>query len=293
MRPPDPLRAGALLAALVAAAGCGARPPADRGTAAPAPGGTAGGEPLLLGGVLEAGEGQRLLAPITSTWVDLQLQWLVPDGGHVEPGDVVARFDPGAVLDGLSDLEATLEEKEREARLQEVRARRLRLELEAKLAEAEAAARKAALEAEVPPEIGGEWAHRKASLEAARRENDRRRAENELRVHDLVETARRGQLELELAELRRKIEDRRADLSALELRAERPGEVLIREHPWEDHKLRPGDRLWPGYEVAVIPDPSSLYVVAWAREEEVGGSPRVSAPCAFPTRFRDAPSAAA
>ncbi len=226
--------------------------------------------PLLLTGQLEATGGQRLLAPITSTWVDLQLQWLAADGSRVEPGDVVARFDPGAVLDGLADLEASLEEKEREARLAGVRSRRSRLELEVKLAEATAEARKAALEAAVPAEVTGEWAHRKAALAAARKENERRRAELELRVHDLVEEARKAQLELELGELRRKIEERRRDLAALELRAERAGYVLIGEHPWEEHRLRPGDRVGTGWEVATIPDPASLHVLGWAREGDVG-----------------------
>ena len=267
---PEARAPAGILLGLAFLAGCGA-PGRNAETASPA--GSAGTpeEPgvVLLTGSLEATGGQRLLAPITSTWIDLQLQWLVPDGSQVEAGDVVARFDPGAVLDGLADLEASLEEKEREARLAGVRARRSRLQLEVKLAEATAEARKAALEAAVPADVAGEWAHRKATLAATRKENERRRAELELRVHDLVEAARKAQLDLELGELRRKIEERRRDLAALELRAERAGYVLVAEHPWEEHRLRPGDRVGTGWEVARIPDPASLHVLGWAREGDV------------------------
>jgi len=84
-------------------------------------------------GKLEAAVSFEVGPPSVREFWEYNLTWMIPEGSHVERGDVVARFDTTQLAERLrehrAELETTLEQKEKEERNLEVSLRQLRLDL--------------------------------------------------------------------------------------------------------------------------------------------------------------------
>ncbi len=224
-------------------------------------------EALVLTGTLRATESELLDTPTSSTW-QLSLQWLIDEGSPVEPGDAIARFDPGATLTNLHDKKDQLEEKkqDRESRIAQDAIRHMELQLA--LRKAEVAYKKAQIDASVPENLlaGKDYRDRKFDL----RETDQafRDAQLDLLEHETASNSRVSELDIEVAELRRDIEELEEELESLTLRASRRGIVLHEMHRWTGQPIRVGDRLRASMPVASIPEVASLEVEAWAGETD-------------------------
>lgn len=220
-------------------------------------------------GVLTAATATRVGVP-TDLDEAVRLAWIAPEGITVAAGEVVARFDP-------SEMERRLEEGQSD------------------LESATAEARKTALENEVT------LSTLDTQLETARLEldhADRYRKTDDVLFsrHDIVESA----IDLELAAERRdnatatlavqselgvtrldlvgikqrkanlKIDRARAGLEALEVRAPHAG-VLTLVRNWLGEPPEVGSQVWPGQEIAEIPDLATLQAEVFVLEADAGG----------------------
>ena len=128
-----------------------------------------GGRPvvgeLVLTGSLRATDSEMLVTPASSTW-QVSLQWLIEEGSPVEPGDPVARFDPGSTQSELHNKEDQLEEKRQERESQQAQASLRRMELELALKRAEVEYKKAQIDASIPQDVleGKDYRERQLKL---------------------------------------------------------------------------------------------------------------------------------
>lgn len=259
-----PLRLPLLGALLLAALACG-------GAAgdAPVPGAPASlvvtrgdfEDRFLLTGELRAVRAQELVVPVTRER-PLQVEWLEEDGARVEPGQPVAELDNSQFLSRLAQQERAVvqaanrlaqrraqlaaEEREKVFALQ-----RARVELE-----------RARLLAGVPEGLLArrELEERRLALERATGGADEATADLEA-----FRAAARAELEtqrLELAKRRREVEETEEAIEGLVLRAPGPGILILADHPWQRHRLRAGDAVYPGWTVARLPDLSEMEVHA-------------------------------
>ncbi len=83
-------------------------------------------------GRLEAAVNFEIGPPSAQDFWEYNLTWMIPEGSHVDEGEVVARFDTTQLDDRLRDqraaLETTLQQREKEQRNLEVSLRQLRLD---------------------------------------------------------------------------------------------------------------------------------------------------------------------
>ena len=104
-------------------------------------------------GTLEAELYYEIGPPSVRDFWQYNLQWMIPEGAHVQEGTVIARFDAQQLEDRLRDhraeLETATQEKEKEERNLEIDLEQLQLDL----VEAEGEIEKVALELTVPEEI--------------------------------------------------------------------------------------------------------------------------------------------
>ena len=223
---------------------------------------------LVLTGELRAGEADRMTAPITAA-DELQLKWLTGEGEQVQPGEAVARLDPGRLRENLDDQEDRLEDLLQQQVLNQTDATLKRLDLELALDRAETARIMAGLDASVPEETLKGVEYSKRQLELERKKHAETAARFALVSQEESRLASEAANNLELSQVRDSIARFEQELSSLELRASSPGIVVHGTHPWEGRKFREGDNVRSGWLVASIPELGSLEVAAWAAEPDV------------------------
>jgi multidrug resistance efflux pump len=196
------------------------------------------------------------------------LQWLIDEGTAVEPGDAIARFDPGATQANLHNSQDQLEEKrqERESRIAQDAIRRMELELA--LRKAEVAYKKAQIDAAVTQDLlrGKDYRQRQQLLRET--EQGFRNAQLDALDHETSSNSKISEMDIELLELGKDIEDLEEELESLTLRASRSGIVLHEMHRWYGRSVRVGDRMQATMPIASIPEVHSLEVEAWAGETD-------------------------
>ena len=262
-----PSLAGVGLAALLACAPAAEPPGAPAAAPARSVEASTGGPLLVLTGTLRATESELLDTPTSSTW-QLILQWLVEEGSKVEPGDPIARFDPGATQTNLHNTRDEYEEKRQDREGQIAQDAIRHMELELALRKAEVNYKKAQIDATVPEDLlaGKDYRDRQYSLRQT--EQAFGDAQLDLLDHETASNSRVSEIDIELAEMRRDIADLEEELDSLTLRATRPGIVLYEHHRWFGRPVRVGDRMQATMPVASIPEVNSLEVDAWAGETD-------------------------
>ena len=225
---------------------------------------------LQLRAELKAAQSLTLRAPMEAG--ELRIVSLRPTGSTVAAGQTVAEFDP-------STIARTLDEKRTEVNS---------FSAEIEKASAEAATREAE---SVTAETTARFEVERARLDYSGRdvlsrvEAEQRRlkvldAEQKLREAEAKLAGARAESRAALAAASQKRDKARHDLdrasrqlASLRLVAPGPGSLSVllnmrTPQPWQPFK--PGDQVWPGAEIATLPDPSTLYVVARVDEVERG-----------------------
>lgn len=227
-------------------------------------------EGWVLTGSLVAKEAQVFRVPRASNW-QIQLTWMIEEGSQVEPGDPVARLDPGETQDELIDARDRLQQKQQDMVLHETQAELDRIGKQLALATAEAEADKARIDASVPQDVLEGKDYRERQLELKRKEDARQAARMDLAVSEASHRATAAGDQIEIAQLERSIARFEEELENLVMRADRTGIVVYGEHPWWGRKFQEGDQVQMGFVIATIPDLDTLEVHAWALEVDLPG----------------------
>lgn len=192
-------------------------------------------------------------------WSSRQLTWMLPEGSHVEEGDLVARF---SAEQGVLELEKALLDMQRNA-----------LARAAKQTELDTTQGRVGVDlAQVGTELAIAQRYAGADLDMFARNEILDAIQNErfLGVKQGVLEWRQGQaserggaelgvLEAQRATFALTADTKRSDLEALELRAPHAG-VLLLEQNWSGEKPRVGTSMWAGNEFGKLPDTAALEV---------------------------------
>jgi HlyD family secretion protein len=216
---------------------------------------------VVLTGQLDAARGEFIAVPPLPTW-QTSIKWLAPDGSEVKSGERVVELDSSTFGTDLDSKRQTVIQVSQEMQQKEAESsadlQQKQLDLDKKQAEFE----KAKLDAVVPAEVLSrrEYEDRQTKLKRTRVEFEKAR--------DIVASQKRAiasdraNLELRLQRATREVDAMQKAMDALVLRAPRDGIVVIRDIPWEGRKLQAGDGVFVGFPLALIPELSSLQVIA-------------------------------
>jgi len=199
-----------------------------------------------------------------------KIAWMVPDGSHVEAGDVIVRFD-------ATTFEEELATNLLDSRIAEGRITKAEIEREGTLDNLDRdveVLKQEAVEAErfqprdpqifsrielVESEIDADLAARRAEHAATNRE-----IKDQLLTADLeLQRIRKRQSELQL-------EEARENLESLTLTAPSAGLVVF-ERDYRGELARVGETAWPGRPIASIPDLSEMKAEIFVLEADAGG----------------------
>ena len=223
----------------------------------------------LITGELKAIRSHQFTTPKSEAW-NLQIKWLAEDGTQVGEGEKVIEFDNTAIAQGREEKKLRLIQAEIDLRSRKVVLAADETELRYTLDSANAAVEKARLEASVPVELREkrEWQNKQSELKKAESAAEKARL-----ALDAFEVSAKSDLEvlrIALEKAAREIESVERDLAALTLSAPRAGIFSVAEQRWEGRKLQVGDTVWPGMELASIPDLSEMEAVGTVPEVDEG-----------------------
>lgn len=220
-------------------------------------------------GVLTAATATRVGVP-TDLDEAVRLAWIAPEGLTVAAGEVVARFDP-------SEMERRLEEGQSDLQSATVEARKTTLENEVTLSRLDTQLETARLEldhAERYQKTDDVLFSRHDIAESAiDRELAAERRDNATATRTVQSDLGSTRLDLVGIEQRKanlKIDRARTGLEALEVRAPHAG-VLTLVRNWRGETPEIGSQVWPGQEIAEIPDLATLQAEVFVLEADAGG----------------------
>ncbi len=240
---------------------------------------------LALHGEIISPKSEKFYTPRTKNW-EIQLEWMLPEGTAVQPGDVVVRFDNSAVKEELETATNDLLTKMSDRELKVMEIEQSILDQELKTSEAEVKLKKAEIDAAIPKGLEElrTYQEKQLAVARARKEYDQHLAamkttlansETDLKI-----------LDLSIRDLEKKVEQAEKDQDKLELTATSSGIVVWEDHPWEGRKLQLGESVRPSWSVARIPAMEDMEVEAYASESEVSqiqpGQPVTLVPDAYP-----------
>ncbi|HEX7815587.1 efflux RND transporter periplasmic adaptor subunit [Dyella sp.] len=209
-------------------------------------------------GELRSNKSTPMLVP-GQTFAPRQVVWMLPDGSHVQKGDLVARF---SAEQSKNDLQQALVDLARNA-----------LAREGKQDELGSKAGQIGVDlVQVDGQLAIAHRYAHATLAALARNDilDAVLDENYLRVRQGIlqwrdrQSSTRGAAELAVIDAQKdtyqqQVKQKQDDLSALELRAPYEGMVVL-ERDWAGQVPHVGVDLWAGNSFASLPDLSSLEV---------------------------------
>jgi HlyD family secretion protein len=215
----------------------------------------------VLTGQLDAARGDLIAVPPLPSW-QTSIKWLVVDGSEVKSGERVVELDNSSFISDLDAkkqavVQATQELQQKDA---EWSADLQQKQLDFDKRESELA--KATLEAAVPKEILSEREYEDRQMKLKRAGVEFAKARDVVRSQKHAIASDRDNLVLKLQRAQRAVDTVQTAIDALVLRAPRGGIVVVRDLPWEGRKLQAGDAVWVGFPLALIPELTSLQVVA-------------------------------
>jgi multidrug efflux pump subunit AcrA (membrane-fusion protein) len=185
--------------------------------------------------------------------VDFKIAFLAPEGSAVKKGDSILRLDTEAVERQLAEKRAELAEAEKKLEQKQIDLRMKLLDVDQQAAQARAELGRAALKADVPPEVQQRIELEKARLDKQGRERDLQNLEAERRVTEALTGAELRSLSQQRDRAGGRVQALEATIERMNIRAPQDGIVVYRTN-WRDEKKKVGDSVWFGEVVLSIPD---------------------------------------
>ncbi|HYU16696.1 MAG TPA: HlyD family efflux transporter periplasmic adaptor subunit [Candidatus Acidoferrum sp.] len=200
----------------------------------------------------------------------MKIAWMIADGSAVTAGQVILRFDSTELERQLADGKADLAS---------ARAKLARERLEARTAEKgrTTAAALAAAELEKTErfqnkdvEIFSRHQVVESTIDAALSRAKMDHARDAEKIEKQLTRSKIGLIETELRKAELAVEEARAGLESLEVKAPHAG-ILVFKRDWNDHLPREGEQVWPGMTVAEIPILDEMEAEVFVLEADGGG----------------------
>jgi multidrug resistance efflux pump len=226
---------------------------------------------LLLDGELRAVRSRTIYGG--SSWEDVKIVYMPPEGTVVKAGDLVVELDSTNVLNRIKDTDERIVAAENEiVRVSSQHESALR-DLEVELSKLWLAYEQAKLKAKVPNEVVSrrEFQEAQLALEKAKTEY-----ENHLNKIEQKKKEQAAELQVKIIEkekLKVQLDRARSVLDGMRIKAPTDGMVLYNDHWNERRKLQIGDLVWPGWPVVQLPDLTEMEVLAQVNEVD---GPRLS-----------------
>jgi HlyD family secretion protein len=223
---------------------------------------------LVLTGELKAARSTVINAPNSRSNFSNTISFLAPEGSIVKKGERIVEFDDSSLLSNKSEAERTLDEAKLNIEKKKADLEAEKCDLLNSLAQAESTLKQDELYGKISKDLLPGNTYQKYQLNVTKSKLSLQKAKEQLDNFEksyasemqLVEISR-SQAEINL----KKIE---GDIALLKIDAPQDGIFIYGDNWQSNRKIQPGDSIFPGMEVASLPDLSSMQVVGYVYDTE-------------------------
>jgi multidrug efflux pump subunit AcrA (membrane-fusion protein) len=198
----------------------------------------------------------------------MKLTSLVDHGTRVKKGDVIAEIDKSSLMKTLFDIQSRLEVEQTSLDKMLIQQSTQKEEIEADIAAQEATYSLAKLQLE-RSKFDTEKRQTIKKLEFERATITLNRVKERKKAHDITSSKSLYIQKIRIKQIKDNIKDIEQNLTYFVIKAPVDGMIEIRRNWDTDQLLKVGDRIWPGYPVASIPDLSKMKVLAKVNETDI------------------------
>jgi HlyD family secretion protein len=226
---------------------------------------------LLLDGELRAVRSRTIYGG--STWEDVKIVYMPPEGTVVKAGDLALELDSTNTLNKIKDTDERIIAAENEiVRVRSQHESALR-DLEVELSKLWLAYEQAKLKAKLPNEVVSRREFQEAQLALEKSKTEYENHMNKIEQKKKEQAAELQVKVIEKEKLKVQLDRAKSDLDGMKIKAPTDGMVLYNDHWNERRKLQMGDLVWPGWPVVQLPDLTEMEVLAQVNEVD---GPRLS-----------------
>lgn len=219
---------------------------------------------LLLDGELRAVRSRTIFGG--STWEDVKIVYMPPEGAVVKAGDLALELDSTNTLNKIKDTDERIVAAESEiVRVRSQHESALR-DLEVELSKLWLTYEQAKLKAQVPNEVVSRREFQEAQLTLEKAKTEYENHMNKIEKKKKEQAAESQVKIIEKEKLKVQLDRARNDLNGMKIPAPTDGMVLYNDHWNERRKLQVGDLVWPGWPVVQLPDLTEMEVFAQVNE---------------------------
>src|SRR5499426_2134422 len=226
---------------------------------------------LLLDGELRAVRSRTIFGG--SSWDDVKIVYMPPEGTVVKAGDLVLELDSTNTLNKIKDTDEKIVAAENEiVRVRSQHESALR-DLEVELSKLWLTYEQAKLKAKVPNEVISRREFQDAQLLL---EKGKAEYENHLNKIEQKKKEQAAELQVKVIEkdkLKVQLDRAKHNLEGMRIKAPTDGMALYNDHWNERRKLQIGDVVWGGWPIVRLPDLTEMEVLAQVNEVD---GPRLS-----------------
>lgn len=225
---------------------------------------------LVLTGELKAAQSVVISAPDIRRSFSNMVTYMAREGSQIKKGELIVEFDDSSLLSEQSEAERTLDEAGLNIEKEKMDLEAERTDLLNSIAQAEAQLKQDELYGRISKELLPANTYQKYQLNLEKSklslEKAQEQYDNFLKSYDsqmqLVEITY-SQAEIDLKQIL-------SDIKLLKIYAPQDGILIYGDNWASNRKIQEGDTLFPGMEVASLPDLSSMQVEGYVYDTEYG-----------------------
>ena len=223
---------------------------------------------LLLTGELKAERFSAINAPRSQQNFGNTITYLADEGTIVKAGELVVEFDDASLINNKTDAETALETAILNATKRKVDLESNRCDLQNNLRSAQNSVKRAELYAKIDKSIQSENQYEQYQLNLMKAKLQLEKAQENLANFEKNYDSEIAKVQITKSQAELQLRRIESDIAQTKIYARQEGIFLYGDNWQSNRKVQTGDSIFPGMEVATIPDLTSLQVVGYVFDTE-------------------------
>jgi len=223
---------------------------------------------LVLTGELRSARSTKINAPDIRSSFSNMVTFLAPEGAQIKKGERIVEFDDSSLLSSKSEAERTLDEAKLNIEKTKAEQEAQRCDLLNSVSQAESQLKQDELYGRISKDLLPGNTYQKYQLNLQKSKLALQKAKEQLENFEKSYASQMQLVELNRSQAEINLKKIVSDMDLLKVDAPQDGILIYGDNWTSNRKIQPGDTLFPGMEVASLPDLSSMQVIGYVYDTE-------------------------
>jgi HlyD family secretion protein len=223
---------------------------------------------IVLTGELKARNSTMLSAPRIQSSFSNTVTYLAPEGSMVKKGERIVEFDDSSLLSQKSEAERTLDEAMLNIQKKKADLEAERCDLLNSLSQAESSLKQDELYGRISKDLLPANTYQKYQLNVTKSKLALQKAREQMDNFEKSYTSQMALVEINRSQAEINLKKIESDMQLLKIDAPQDGILIYGDNWASNRKVQTGDSIFPGMEVASLPDLSSMQVLGFVYDTE-------------------------